>query len=513
VTSTTRRVMTRGLAIVASLGLVGALTACSGDTGADDSKLVLALPADAATFGYDPLEYSGDQRIFFEALYDSLAREQADGSIVPGLATEFSYNEDNTVLTIGLRDDVEFADGAALDADLVKENLDRRSNPELVAYGPIAEGGDAEVLSVDVVSDSEVALTFAAPQPGFEANLTSMMGMIVGPEGIADTASLETTPDGSGPFVLGEATNKGSLYVFEKKAEHAYADEFAYDTIEMSVITDPQARTNALISGQVDAGLLDNTTIELAESSGLGVSEIGGTVTTLLVFDRLGQISPAFGDERVRQAIGLAIDRDALVDAFHPGDTAAVNVLPADNPGWSADVDAEYGYDPERAQELLAEAGYADGFAFEVVATPDIQADFEAIQSDLAVVGIDMTVTPASSTDQMFAAVRTTPMGMLQLNWSNAPGIMFGVVLGFSNWQGASIPALQGATGAVAGAQSDADRAAALQTLNEELVKSGWLIPVYELVTRYGYDTDKLAAVEFPGASNLPLLSSFAPAE
>ena len=504
---------TKGAAVATAAVLLGSLAACSSPAAPDTSTVTIAYNSDLAPQGYDPLRYSAAQGLLFSGLYDSLAELQPDGSAGPGLATDFAYNDDNTVLTMTLLDGIEFPDGSTLTADLVKANLDRRSDPELVAYGSFAAGGAAEISSVDVVDDTHVAVTFVEGQPGFESNLTAVAGSIVGQDGIDDPSSLATTPDGSGPFGLADNTVKGSSYVLEKKSDHRNLDDYAFDTMIIKPIDDAQARVNAVISGQADTGFIDTSTAQVAEDKGKSLSQIGGTVMSALVFDKSGATTPAFADPNVRVALGLAIDRDELVEGVHPGNTPAVNALPADNPGFSDDIDSEYAYDPERAKQMLADAGYPDGFEFEVVSAPADQRDYEALQTYFAAVGVTMNISLATSTDELFGAVNTKPIGLLAVNWGNPVGTMFGVVLGFANPRGDVNEALVGATQAVAGAQSDDDRAAALTDLNSVLVTTGWIIPIYEQVTTWAYDASKLAPITFPGGNDTPLLSSFKPAK
>ncbi|MCW4386227.1 ABC transporter substrate-binding protein [Salinibacterium sp. SYSU T00001] len=499
------RIVAAATAATVALTLAG----CSGDSasGGDPSKLTIAMDSDPAAFGYDPLEYSTRQQVFFEGFYESLAKTNPDGSVAPGLATEFIYNEEGTVLTMPLAEGIEFADGSTLDAELVKANLDRRDDPELPAYAAFAPGEPTEIVSVDVVDDMTVSLTFGSPQQGFEANLASIAGMIVGSEGIEDPSTLAQAPDGSGPFSLADGTVKGSEYVLEKKEEHPSGDDYAFETIVFKPIADPQARTNAVISGQADTAFIHNSTVELARSKGLGISQIGGTVVSLLVFDKTGATNQAFADERVRLALSHAIDRDSFVEAVHPGEIPAVNALPQENPGFDESIDEEFGYDPEKAKQLLADAGYEDGLTIQIVTDPNSVTDWEALQQYFSAVGVTLDVKVGSSSEEIFGAVRTTPLGMLPLNWGNAPGTMFGVILGFANPHGAQNPELLAATQAVAGNPTPET----LGALNRELVSSGWLIPVYEQVTTWA-SNDHIAWVTFPGQFDVPLLSSFKPA-
>lgn len=506
-------------AVLAGALLLGSLTACGGGSNqaaakADTSTLNIAVEADSASFGFDPLRVATNQRQFFESLYDTLMDLQPDGTTGPGLATAYEYNADKTVLTLTLKEGVTFTDGSTLDAELVKANLDRRSDPALTAYSAIAKGGAQEVISVDVVSPTQVALTFAKPQPSFEKNLTSTTGMIVGKAGVADTASLAATPAGSGPYTLDPSTTvKGNKYVMVKNEKSADAADHAYSKIVFTTILDPQARANALVSGQADVAQLTSNTVDFAKSKGVGVSQIGGSVQTFLTFDKIGKTAPAFAEEKVRQAIQHAINREALVEALHKGDIPTWNALPKDSAGFTKELETKFAYDPEKAKRLLAEAGYPDGFRFPMIARAETQTDLQAIQKDLAAVGITMDVKLAASTDEAFAAVTTTPLGYGLQQWDNPVGLMYGVVLnGYANRQQATDEQLSAATSELAAAKDDATRKSALTKLNTRLVESGWMIPIFESLTNQGYNTKKVAPVEFAGTNAYPLLSSYKPA-
>lgn len=506
---------TRMGSAAAVLLLAVSLAACAGagDKAGSPSTLTLGAELDPAPFGYNPADYSAGQDILFDGLYQSLAVRLPDGEVGPGLATDFAYNEDQTELTLTLRDDVTFTDGSELDAELVKANLDRRDTPELVAYNAFAPGGATEILSVEVVDDDKVAMTFAAPQPGFESSLVGLSGMIVGQSGVDDRMSLSDTPAGSGPYVLDSSTVKGSEYVMVKNVDSPEADAFPYDRVVIKPIPDAQARVNAVISGQVDASYILTSTAPVAEEKGMGLAQIGGSVVSLLVFDKAGVTSKPLADVRVRRAISSALDREAFVDGLHKGDIPATNALPADSPGFDAAIDEEFGYNPERARTLLAEAGYPDGFEFSYVASPESQTDLVAIQSQLAEVGVTMNLTIASSTEEWFSAITTTPLGYLGLGWGDPAGVVYGVILGFADPHQSTDPVIGRLTGDVLGAPDDATRAEALSALNRALVESGTIIPVFEQLTTWAYDPEKIAPVVFPGTVNTPLLGSFAPAE
>jgi peptide/nickel transport system substrate-binding protein len=512
--------MRTGTAVLA-VAAVTSLAACGGGGGgggsssqsAEDS-VTIALNADAAPSGYDPLHYSQAQYQFFAAMYDALFVTAPDGTVEPSLVTEFENNEDNTQTTLTLRDDVTFTDGSTLDSELVKANLDRRSDPELPAYGSIAPGEAAEITDVATPDPQTVVITWATPQTRPEDNLVDTGGVIIGAEGVADKASLESAPNGSGPYTLDESgTTRASSYTLVKNDEAWNADEWAWDTITFEVITDVQALANAVVSGQADvAGYLDPTTIDLVESRQSTVS-VGGTIVGMPVTDKTGAYNPVFGEEAARLAIMHAIDREALVNDLHEGSRATSQLFPESAPGFDPALDEEFGYDPERARELLAEAGVPDGFEFDMVVRGQATEDQVVIQSQLAEVGITMNFQVATSTDQVFAAVRTTPLLFGEQSvGANPAGFVAGVVYGgFMNFQEAKEPEIESALGAALGSTGEA-REEALTDLNRAITENAWYIPVYDAFTYYGYNAEKVAEPAFAGTNNYLVLSAVQPA-
>ena len=517
------RYKTRSGTAVIAVAAVTSLAACGGGGGGGGGGGNSQSPSDTLTFGaesdpaptgYDPLLYSQGQFPFFGTLYDSLFVTTPEGEVEGSLVTEFSNNEDNTETTLTLRDDVTFDDGTALDAELVKANLDRRSNPDLEAYGALAEGQAAAITEVTAPDEQTVVITWAQPQATPERNLNDTAGIIVGPEGIADPDSLESTPDGSGAYELNEGgTTRGSTYTLDKTAEAWNADAWAYDTISYRIITDSQALANAVVSGEVDvAGMIDSNALELVESQ-QSTTSIGGTIVGFPVTDKTGVTNPAFGSEEARLAIMHAIDREALVTDLHEGALPTSQLFPESSAGFDPALNEEFGYDPDRARELLAEAGYPDGFEFNITVLGQPTEDQVAIQSQLAEVGITMNFVTATSTDQLFASVRTDPVIFGPFAVGGQPeGFVAGVLYGgFMNMQGAKEPEIEQALGAALGATGDAQDQAR-QDLNRAITENAWYIPVYEDFTYYGYNADKVAEPSFAGENNYLVLSAIQPA-
>jgi peptide/nickel transport system substrate-binding protein len=509
-----------GPALVAT-GAMVALAACGGGgTGGGSSSqsssdtLTFAYDADAAPTGYDPLLYSQGQFTFFSALYDALFVTGPDGTVEPSLATEFSNNAENTQTTLTLREGVTFADGSTLDSTLVKANLDRRSDETLEAYGAFAPGGASEITDVATPDAQTVVITWAQPQATPANILADTAGVIVGADAAANPDSLETTPDGSGPYTLDEdATTRASSYTLTKNDDAWNADAFAFDTVVFSVITDTQALANAVVSGQADVGFpLDATTIDLVKSRQT-LAQSGGTIVGFPILDKTGERAPAFASEQARLALNYATDRETIVNDLHPGARPTAQLFPESAAGFDAALDEEYAYDPEKAKELLAEAGVPDGFEIDLTVLGQPSEDAVVIQSQWAEVGITLNFVTATSTDAVFGAVQTDPVifGPWSVG-SNPAGFVAGALYGgFMNTQQAKEPEIDAALGGALGGTGDAQEQA-LTALNAAITNNGWFVPVYEDFIYAGYDADQVAEPAFAGTNGYLLLSDIKPA-
>ncbi|MGY1685080.1 ABC transporter substrate-binding protein [Geodermatophilus sp. SYSU D00867] len=517
----TRPTTVRIGAAVLATATAATLAACGGNGGGGGGgsqsatgTLTFAYDADAAPTGYDPLRYSQGQFTFFSALYDALFVTTSDGTVEPSLVTEFSNNPENTQTTLTLREGVTFTDGSTLDAELVKANLDRRSDPDLEAYGALAPGQASEITDVTVQDPRTVVITWAQPQATPENNLVDTAGIIVGRDGVADPSTLETAPNGSGAYTLdtGETT-RASTYTLAKNDEAWGADEWAYDSIVFNVITDPQALANAVVSGQADvATVLDPTTIDLVEERQSVVS-VGGTIVGFPVIDKTGASNPAFASEQARLAMTYATDREALVSDLHDGSRPTSQLFPEEAPGFDPALDEEFGYDPDRARELLAEAGFPDGFDVDLTVLGQPDEDAVAIQSQWAEVGIRLNFVTATSTDQVFAAVRTDPVifGPFTVGAQPAGFVAGALYGGFMNMQDATEPEIEGPLGAALGATGDAQEQA-LTDLNRAITENGWFVPVYEDFVYAGYNAESVAEPSFAGTNAYLVLSDIEPA-
>jgi len=512
--STIKRIGISALA-VAALSLTACGSAASsggsaGGSGTPSQTLSIGYDSDPAPQGYDPLLYGAGQRLFYESLYQSLFVQTANGGVAPELVTSYSYNASKTQMTLKLKSGVTFTDGSKLTAQLVKENLDRRSDAKLQSYGAFAKGGASQITTVTAPDASTVVLTFAAPQATFQTNLAGVPGMIVGQQAISNPASLQTAPDGSGPYKLSSAI-KGSSYTVTREAGASTAT-YPYTTIVYKPFLDKQARANAQISGQTDVSILDPSTESMVSSNGVSLVKNGGTIQSLLIFDKTGVTAKPFGSKLVRLALSSAIDRAAYVSAVAQGSVPTASAFPHASPGYDPTLNSTYAFSDAKAKQLLAQAGYPNGFSFTTLADPTIEAPLELLQKQFAAIGVTMNITVTTSTAQLFGAINTEPMGYLALAWANEIGITAGVLVGgFANPHKAQDPVIGAALGAASNATGDA-YPAALRKLNDALVDEAWIIPLAEQYAYVGYNAKMVAKPAFPGLDGYPLLTSLRPA-
>lgn len=348
----------------AAFGVIG-LASCSSDGGSggsgDGTGAELVLGLISAPMSFDPsIAEWGNRLPYYQAVYDTLLHATPEGEIAPYLATAHEYTEDELTLTLTIREGVTFSDGEALDADAVALSMNRFKD----GSGPDA-GYMAYVDSIAALDPTTVEVTFTSPDPAFLNYLTRTAGLVMSPAAV-DNEDLPTNPVGSGPYTLdtGETVTETS-YTFVKREDYWNPDVQHYDTIVMRVFQDPTAMLNSLRAGELNyAKLASAESFAEAEAAGWTLNSNELDFQGLLLMDRAGTTVPELGDVRVRQAINHAIDRPAMLEAVALGHGTVTNqVFPTTSDAYDETLDERYPYDVEKAKELMAEAGYADGFS------------------------------------------------------------------------------------------------------------------------------------------------------
>lgn len=406
------------------------------DEGADTTEAAPVEDGGTLRYGdangpsrFDPHRSSIGQDIrFFAPVYDRLVHQEPDGTFIPGLATDWYFNEDGSELTFELREGVTFHDGAEFNAEAVKANIERGQDVE----GSSIAGDLADITEVEIVDDYTVVFKLAQANSILPGLLSHRAGSMVSPTAF-DNPDLDLMPVGAGMYRVTEYSVDNRI-VYERYEDYWDDSVTGPDVIELRILSDDVARINALRSGEVDLTIIRGTQIDEATSAGFNISS-APALTYLVLY--LNRARSEFGDPLVRQAVNHAIDRQAIVDVVLNGaGDAAVQPFPegyyAYNPDYPGDY---YEYNPERARELLAEAGLPDGFEFEMLATAlgAYVQSAEAIQAMLAEVGITANIrqVEAAQTADVFYAQQDGDALVSQ--WGGRPDPQMSLDLQFSD--------------------------------------------------------------------------------
>ena len=333
-------------------------------------------------------------------IYDGLVRNTPGTlEIEPALATDWTISDDGLEYTFNLREGVTFHDGTPFNAEAVKFNFDRmldESHP-FASTGPFPLAFFfSSVESVDVVDDLTVKFTLNEPFAPFMSNLASPTGLIVSPAAVEQYgADYGRHPVGTGPFKFEEWQSNTSVVASRNDAYWDGAPSL--EAVIFRPITDANTRVAEMLSGGIDVLLEtppDNVAQFRDDSNYQVVEAVGPHVWYVMLNAKDGP----FADVRVRQAVNYAVNKESLVNDVLQGtaDVSAGPIPPAFNWAYNDDVQP-YPYYPEKAKELLAEAG-AEGAKLTFLVTEGGSGMLDpvpmgtAIQADLAAVGLDVEI-------------------------------------------------------------------------------------------------------------------------
>ncbi|MFT3854624.1 MAG: ABC transporter substrate-binding protein [Ilumatobacteraceae bacterium] len=349
----------------------------------------MGLATDASNL--DPVQGNlGSDVQMLLPIFDTLIKLDANtGEPGPGLATKWDYSADGKTLTLTLRQGVKFQDGTPMDAESVRFSLERYRTD---AKQPQLQSVD----SIEVTGPDTVALHLSKPDITVLGRLADRAGMVTSPTAVQkDAEAFGRAPVGAGPFKLVE-WRTGDRIELERFADYWDPSSIHVDKLELRVITDRKAAVNALMSGDIDfADGLDPADYDrLQGDKDLVASAPVGSWLYQLTLDRSNK---PLDDPRVRLAMAIAINRDELVKAAADGQ-GEPGYMSANSSHWAYDpsMAEAFRYDPDRAKQLLAEAGYPDGFKVTVVMptdTTEVRRN-EVIRAQLAKVGIDYELHP-----------------------------------------------------------------------------------------------------------------------
>ena len=378
--------------LVLPLSLAGLLVACSGGEGsgttaqnapefepdADGSVSVGFL---LEPEGLDPTSVAGAalDQLVIDNVYEGLTFRDQDGNIHPKLAKSWDVSEDGLTYTFHLEEGVTFHDGSSFDSQDVVSTLEASA----------AEGStnpDAKLMgtfdSATVVDEHTVEVTLSSPNANFLDTMATDAAMMIPSD---NTTDLNRESNGTGPYTIGEWKTGESIQLVRNDGywgEPAKNAEAVFRYYQ-----DQAAAANGLASGEIDVlTTYNNDTVERFANDPSIVAEEGSQASWMtLGFNHQRE---TFKDQRVRQAIRMAIDKKGLIAALGDTSDATGSMIAPGQAWWDPSLTEIQAYNPEQARALLDEAGVENLTVNLRVANTYESAVSEYIQAQLAAVGI-----------------------------------------------------------------------------------------------------------------------------
>jgi peptide/nickel transport system substrate-binding protein len=434
-----RTALTSVLALLVLAACGGPGTAGSGATGAPQTGGTLAIGIESEVDVLDPQRAGGwvswrVNRQMFEPLVDEdLSKPSAEvavPSLRPGLAESWEVSPDGTVYTFHIRPGVTFHDGTPLDAAAVEFNIRRMWDASFEFYDTKAAAQTTFVWQyLDSVSTLDPMILQLTMKQPFQPLLRLLAQGGSGSTGIISPAVVRTYgnddvaehPAGTGPFKFVERV-RGQRITLERN--DAYWGQKPYlDRVVFRPLPDPSARVAALRADEVDMiAVPPPDSVQSLQDSGFQLSDGAPPHVWYLSFNFA---DPIMSNKLVRQAINLAIDRQGMATSLLRDTVKPAYDVQAPANAAYVENTAAYAYDPDRAKQLLAEAGYPDGFETTMMTSVDGSGQIipvpmaEYIQQDLAKVGIRITLDTTEWISYLSKWAQGTPpgVGWAQQSW------------------------------------------------------------------------------------------------
>ncbi|TDE37932.1 ABC transporter substrate-binding protein [Antarcticimicrobium sediminis] len=388
---------------VAGLALTAQMATAEVDENAPmGGSMIVTYKDDVATLdpaiGYDWQNWS-----MIKSLFDGLMGYAPGTTTLRNeLASSYTISEDGLTHIFKLKDGIKFHNGREIVASDVKFSLDRVTNPETRSpgagfFGMIAgfddwSAGNGEGLSgVKVIDDKTVEITLSRPDATFGHVMALNFASIVPKEAVeASGEDFGREPVGSGAFKLAE-WSPGQRVVFERFEDYHRANLPKLDQVTFEIGLEPTVALLRLQQGQADIpgdGIPPAQFLQVMNDPAQKAHVIEGGQLHTGYITLNTQMAP-FDNVAVRKAVNMAINKDRIVKIINGRAVPANQPLPPTMPGYADDYEG-YAFDPAKAKDMLAEAGFADGFTTELYVmnvdpNPRIA---QAIQQDLKEIGI-----------------------------------------------------------------------------------------------------------------------------
>ncbi len=345
-----------------------ALSACSGDkAGENSSQITIGIPQDIED-SLDPHKAvaAGTEEVLFN-LYEGLVKPDSSGALQPAVASDYSISEDATTYTFTLRDGVKFHDGSTVTAEDVKYSIDRCADTTNGA--PLVEAY-SHIQSVNILDEKTVEVVLDGPDTEFLAYMTEAIIP-------ASNENPDTNPIGTGPYKYVSRSPQENFVV--EKFDDYWGTPANIEHVTFKVCANADSIVMDLQGGSID--MFARVTTAQAAQLGEQYQILEGTMNLVQALYLNNAVEP-FNDERVRQALCYAVDPQGIMDLISNGKGTEIgsSMFPAFSKYYMPELNDMYNQDFDKAKELLAEAGYPDGFTFTMTVPSNYQQHIDTAQ-------------------------------------------------------------------------------------------------------------------------------------
>ena len=328
---------------------------------------------------------AGTREVLFN-IFEGLVKPNSDGEMIPAVAEKYTLSEDGTTYTFTLREGVKFHNGQTVTAEDVVYSINRCAAVPEGQEKPLVAAFSA-VKSVEALDEKTVAVTIAQRDLEFISYMTAAIIP-------ADYENQDTAPVGTGPFKFVSRTPQQD-FVMERFEAYwgapAWLDKVTYKLCENA-----DALVMNLNGGSID--LCAHLTSAQASQLNQNFQVLEGTMNLVQAIYLNNQAKP-FDNQLVRQALCYAIDRQGIMDMVADGHGTAVgsSIYPAFTKYFLPELVDKYPHDVAKAKELLAQAGYPDGFDMTISVPNNYQPHMdtaEVVAEQLREAGINVTIQP-----------------------------------------------------------------------------------------------------------------------
>jgi peptide/nickel transport system substrate-binding protein len=356
--------------------------------GGPDAPLRIGLTAEPANLDFTRTDGAAIPEALLVNVYEGLVRlNQQTGEIEPALAESWTVSPDGLVYDFTLRDGVTFSNGEPFTADDVKFSIERVKSD---AWTVSLKSGMGAVSGVEVVSPTHARVTLSQPSNSWLFRMTTRIGAMFDPSGVGDLAN---APVGTGPYTVSEF-RRGDALVLTRRDDY-WGEKPAIAQVDLQYFKDATAAVNALLTDGIDVIGTVQAPEALAQFEGDSRFQVIEGTTNGEVTLAMNNATGPTSDVRVRRAIAMAIDHEAVLNTAWAGRGALIDTMVPPTDPWYQPLPDVTPYNPDAARALLAEAGTPNlSLRMRIANLPYAVASAQVVQSQLAAVGIQTQIEP-----------------------------------------------------------------------------------------------------------------------